>query len=187
MSCSFASQFAVGIMSALSALFAAGPTIAHAQGAAAQGNSAGPPSVSVLPYPDPVFKGVIGRTTADSKSDFPQPVKAPTGAPNILVILTDDVGFGASSTFGGPVPTPTLEALAAQGLKYNAVQHDRALLADPRSVDHRARSAHGAHRHHHGAQPRLSRLRFPDAEERRHRRRDSSRQRLQHRLVRQEP
>src|SRR5208283_3722370 len=51
---------------------------------------------------------------------LPQPVSAPEGAPNILLILTDDVGFGASSAFGGPVPTPTLEALAADGLKYNA-------------------------------------------------------------------
>jgi hypothetical protein len=120
MSRSIASQFAVGIISALGAMFAADPPIALAQGAMAQDSNAGPPNVSVLPYPDPVFKGVIGRTTADSKPDFPQPVKAPEGAPNILVILTDDVGFGASSTFGGPVPTPTLDALAAQGLKYNA-------------------------------------------------------------------
>jgi len=87
--------------------------------AVAQGANAGPPDVSVLPSPPPPFKGVIGRTTADSKSDFPQPVKAPKGAPNVLLILTDDVGFGASSAFGGPVPTPTLESLAARGLKYN--------------------------------------------------------------------
>src|SRR5271166_5102128 len=112
---SIAGQLAAGIISALSATFAAAPAIAFAHAAASQSGSAGPPTVSVLPYPDPQFKGVIGRTTADSKPDFPQPVKAPEGAPNILVILTDDVGFGASSTFGGPVPTPTLEALAANG------------------------------------------------------------------------
>jgi hypothetical protein len=69
-------------------------TIALAQGTMAQTGNAEPPNVSVLPYPDPQFKGVIGRTTADSKPDFPQPVKAPEGAPNIVVILTDDVGFG---------------------------------------------------------------------------------------------
>jgi hypothetical protein len=89
------------------------------QVAAADDKPAGPPSVSVLPFPDPVFKGKIGRTTADSKPDFPQPIQPPAGAPNILLILTDDVGFGASSAFGGPIPTPTLEALAAKGLKYN--------------------------------------------------------------------
>src|ERR1700744_6304361 len=74
---------------------------------------------AVLPYPAPDFHGVIGRTTADSKPDFPQPVQAPKGAPNVLLIVTDDVGFGAASTFGGPIPTPTLDALAARGLKYN--------------------------------------------------------------------
>src|SRR5262245_29475308 len=49
----------------------------------------------------------------------PAPQPAP-GAPNVLLVLTDDVGFGASSTFGGPVPTPTFDALAADGLRYNA-------------------------------------------------------------------
>jgi arylsulfatase A-like enzyme len=141
---SFSSQFAVGIISALSALFAAGPTMALAQGAMAQTGSAGPPNVSVLPYPDPVFKGIIGRTTADSKSDFPQPVRAPEGAPNILVILTDDVGFGASSTFGGPVPTPTLEALAARGLKYNAFS-TTALCSPTRAALITGRDQHTVH------------------------------------------
>ena len=105
---------------------------------------AGPPNVSVLPYPDPQFKGVIGRTTADSKPDFPQPVKAPEGAPNILVILTDDVGFGASSTFGGPVPTPTLEALAANGVKYNEF-NTTALCSPTRAALITGRDQHTVH------------------------------------------
>jgi arylsulfatase len=63
----------------------------------------------VLPRPEQPFKGHIGRTAQDSTPDFPQEVKAPKGAPNILLILTDDVGFAASSTFGGPVPTPTMD------------------------------------------------------------------------------
>ena len=99
---------------------------------------------SVLPYPDPQFKGVIGRTTADSKSDFPQPVKAPEGAPNILVILTDDVGFGASSAFGGPVPTPTLDALAANGVKYNAFS-TTALCSPTRAALITGRDQHTVH------------------------------------------
>jgi arylsulfatase len=53
------------------------------------------------------------------KSAWPTPVRPPSGAPNVLVILTDDVGYGASSTFGGPVPTPTMDRLAAQGLRFN--------------------------------------------------------------------
>jgi arylsulfatase len=114
---------------------------ALAQGAATK---AGPPNVSILPYPDPVFKGVIGRTTEDSKSDFPQPVKAPEGAPNILVILTDDVGFGASSTFGGPVPTRTLDALAADGLRYNAF-NTTALCSPTRAALITGRDQHKVH------------------------------------------
>lgn len=61
-----------------------------------------------------------GATIAESPPpSFPQPAKAPAGAPNILVIMTDDVGFGSASGFGGPIPTPTFDALAAQGLRYN--------------------------------------------------------------------
>lgn len=60
-----------------------------------------------------------GRTLAESSPPvWPKPVKAPEGAPNILVIMTDDVGFGAASTFGGAIPTPTFDALANQGLRY---------------------------------------------------------------------
>lgn len=72
-----------------------------------------------LPYPDPEFKGKIGTTFEDSQADFPQPLKAPDGAPNVILILLDDVGFGQAGTFGGSVPTPNLDALAAEGLRYN--------------------------------------------------------------------
>jgi len=72
----------------------------------------------VLPRPEAPFKGKIGRTTKDSKPDFPKEVQAPKGAPNILLIMTDDVGFGAASPFGGPIPTPTFERLAQAGLRY---------------------------------------------------------------------
>src|SRR5262245_16383692 len=74
---------------------------------------------TVLPPPSPPFQGRIGLRASDSRSDFPQPVHAPKGAPNILLVLLDDVGFGASSTFGGPCSTPTLETLARNGLRYN--------------------------------------------------------------------
>ena len=66
----------------------------------------------VLPRLEQPFAGKIGRTPKDSTPDFPKDVQAPKGAPNILLILTDDVGFGASSTFGGPFPTPTMDRLA---------------------------------------------------------------------------
>ena len=102
-----------------------------------------PPSPT-LPYPDPPFRGAIGRTTADSKSDFPQPVQAPKGAPNVLLIMTDDVGFGASSTFGGPIPTPTFDKLAARGLKYNRF-HTTALCSPTRAALITGRNHHNNH------------------------------------------
>jgi Sulfatase len=62
---------------------------------------------------------VDGRTPAEyGPPSWPAQATPPATAPNVLVILTDDVGFGASSTFGGPVPTPTFDALAARGLRY---------------------------------------------------------------------
>ena len=67
------------------------------------------PTQEVLPKPEPPFRGKIARTVKDSIPDFPKEVQAPKGAPNVLLILTDDVGFGASSTFGGPCPTPTFD------------------------------------------------------------------------------
>ena len=87
----------------------------------------------VLPRPEPPFKGHIGPTLQDSTLDFPQEVKAPKNAPNILLILTDDVGFGATSTFGGPIPTPTFERLATNGLRYTAF-HTTALCSPTRSA-----------------------------------------------------
>ena len=87
----------------------------------------------VLPYPQPPFKGHIGRTAKDSTQDFPKDVRAPKGAPNILLILTDDVGFGASTTFGGPIPTPTMDRLAKNGLRYTQF-HTTALSSPTRAA-----------------------------------------------------
>ncbi len=97
----------------------------------------------VLPRPEQAFKGHIGRTVGDSTKDFPQEVKAPKGAPNILLILTDDVGFGASSTFGGPVPTPTMDRLANEGLRYTGF-HTTALCSPTRAALLTGRNHHSA-------------------------------------------
>jgi Sulfatase len=91
------------------------------------------PSPAVLPQPEPPFQGRIGRTLKESTPDFPREVQAPKGAPNVLLIMTDDVGFGASSTFGGPIPTPTLDRLAANGLRYNRF-HTTALCSPTRAA-----------------------------------------------------
>jgi arylsulfatase len=87
----------------------------------------------VLPQPEAPFKGTIGRTTKDSTPDFPKGIEAPQGAPNVLLILTDDVGFGASSTFGGPIQTPNFQRLADSGLRYNQF-HTTALCSPTRAA-----------------------------------------------------
>jgi arylsulfatase A-like enzyme len=86
-----------------------------------------------LPRAEPPFRGTIGRTTRESKPDFPAEAQAPKGAPNILLIMTDDVGFAASSPFGGAIPTPTFERLANNGLRYNAF-HTTALCSPTRAA-----------------------------------------------------
>jgi arylsulfatase A-like enzyme len=86
-----------------------------------------------LPQPDPAFKGKIGETYKDSTPNFPTPFKAAKGSPNVLLILLDDVGFGMCSTYGGPVPTPHLDKLASNGLKYNRF-HTTALCSPTRGA-----------------------------------------------------
>jgi len=97
----------------------------------------------VLPRPEQPFGGKIGRTPKDSTPDFPKSIEAPKGAPNVLVILTDDVGFGASSTFGGPIPTPTMDRLAKNGLRYNTF-HTTALCSPTRAALLSGRNHHSA-------------------------------------------
>src|SRR5512137_338484 len=98
----------------------------------------------VLPVPPAPFKGQIGLSVKDSKSDFPQPIQAPKGAPNVVLILLDDVGFGASSTFGGPVQTPTLERLARSGLRYTQF-HTAAICSPTRAALLTGRNHHTVH------------------------------------------
>ncbi len=86
-----------------------------------------------LPRPDPEFQGKIGTTYKDSTPSYPQPVKAPPGSPNVLLILLDDVGFGMCSTFGGPASTPHLQQLADNGLKYTRF-HTTALCSPTRGA-----------------------------------------------------
>ncbi|ARR52576.1 arylsulfatase [Rhizorhabdus wittichii DC-6] len=70
--------------------------------------------------PEPISSPAVspGRIAADTSPSWPRSPEAPAGAPNVILILTDDVGYGASSTYGGPVPTPNFDALAQRGLKY---------------------------------------------------------------------
>lgn len=74
---------------------------------------------SKLPMPLSPFTGKIGKTYKVSTAAWQSPPKAPAGAPNVVIILLDDVGFGQSSAFGGLVPMPNLDKLASEGLRFN--------------------------------------------------------------------
>jgi arylsulfatase len=123
-----------GVISvALAALFMAGrvsPPVGAQQRSAAVApapqttGTPGSPSATTtisgeqLPPPPEKFGGVIGRNAAQSRPYWPARVVPPKGAPNVLLIMTDDTGFGVSSTFGGVIPSPNLDRIANNGLRY---------------------------------------------------------------------
>jgi arylsulfatase A-like enzyme len=86
-----------------------------------------------LPPPPPVFGGTIGLDAAQSKPYWPPNVVPPKSAPNVLLIMTDDAGYGVSGTFGGVIPTPTLDRLAKMGLRYTQF-HSTALCSPTRAA-----------------------------------------------------
>lgn len=106
---------------------------------------AAPPGLdrTKLPIPDPVFKGKLGKTIDKCQPDWGliSDVKPPEGAPNVLLVLVDDAGFGNPSTFGGPVNTPNYTKLAEEGLRYN--RHHVVALCSP------TRAALLSSRNHH--------------------------------------
>jgi arylsulfatase A-like enzyme len=123
-----------GIFAAL--LVACSPEPAAAQQA---GGAPGSPSATTtlsgeqLPPAPQRFEGKIERNAAQSKPFWPARVVPPKGAPNILLIMTDDTGFGAPSTFGGVVPTPNLDRIARDGLRYTNF-HSTALCSPTRAA-----------------------------------------------------
>ena len=97
----------------------------------------------VLPTAPPPFSGHIGRTYKDSTPDLIPIIKAPDGAPNVLIILIDDCGFGQWGTFGGQIPTPNLDRLAQAGLRYTRY-HTTALCSPTRAALLTGRNHHSA-------------------------------------------
>ena len=93
---------------------------------------------AVLPIPDRPHVGLVTYDAKDPATSYPpiEPLRPPAGAPNVLVVLIDDVGFGASSAFGGPIATPNAERLAANGLKYNRFHTTGPLCRDAVSCWH---------------------------------------------------
>ena len=96
-----------------------------------------------LPPPDPQFGGVIKEKASESKAWWPPRVVPPKGAPNVLLIMTDDQGFGAPSTFGGVIPTPAMDRIAAQGLRYTNF-HSTSLCSPTRAAIITGRNHHSA-------------------------------------------
>ena len=116
-----------------------GTAVLTAPGAALAQQAPGSPSATIaidgkqLPPPPQKFEGTIGRTTADSKPYWPARVVPPKGAPNVLLIMTDDSGYGVPSTFGGVIPTPGLDRIAKAGLRYTNF-HSTALSSPTRAA-----------------------------------------------------
>ena len=96
-----------------------------------------------LPPPDPKFGGVIKQDALSSKAWWAPRIVPPKGAPNVLLIITDDAGFGVPSTFGGVIPTPTMERIAQEGLRYNRV-FSTALCSPTRAALITGRNHHSA-------------------------------------------
>jgi len=96
-----------------------------------------------LPPPDPKFSGVIKESARDSKPWWPPTVVPPKSAPNVLLIMTDDAGYGVASTFGGVIPTPAMDRIAKMGLRYTQF-HSTALCSPTRAALITGRNHHSA-------------------------------------------
>lgn len=98
---------------------------------------------SVLPAPRAPFNGQIAENVMDAKPGTDRTLRAPAGAPNVLLFLSDDVGFAMSSTFGGPVPTPNFDRLAQAGQRYNRF-HTTGICSPTRAALLTGRNHHNA-------------------------------------------
>lgn len=96
-----------------------------------------------LPAPDPAFGGVIKNIASESKPWWAPRIVPPAGAPNVLLIMTDDSGYGVPSTFGGVIPTPALDRVAKNGLRYTQM-HSTALCSPTRAAIITGRNHHSA-------------------------------------------
>jgi len=96
-----------------------------------------------LPAPDPKFGGVIKDNALQSKQWWAPRIVPPKQAPNVLLIMTDDSGFGVPSTYGGVIPTPNMERIAKAGLKYTQF-HSTALCSPTRAALITGRNHHSS-------------------------------------------
>ena len=120
--------------------------IATGRGAASDRDAGAPDATTTvdgryLPNPPAPFGGVINLGAKDSKPYWPPTVVPPKGAPNVLLIMTDDQGYGVSGTFGGVIPTPTMDRIAQMGLRYTQF-HSTALCSPSRAAIITGRNHH---------------------------------------------
>jgi arylsulfatase len=122
------------------------PGVTAPQASAPSGSPSATTSIDStrLPPAAPKFGGVLRPKEEESKAWWPPQIRPPKGAPNVLLIMTDDVGFGAPSTFGGVIPTPTLDRIAKAGLRYTAF-HSTALCSPTRAALITGRNHHSVH------------------------------------------
>ncbi len=138
---------ALGVSALTLALLAGAPAAAQEiTGVAGSPSATTTLSGKQLPPPDPAFGGVIKEKASESTPWWPPRVVPPKGAPNVLLIMTDDQGFGAPSTFGGVIPTPSMDRIAKGWAALHELPFDVAVLTD-------------AGGDHHGPQPSLGWLR----------------------------
>src|SRR5271169_731309 len=142
----FLSTAKAALVTAFSGSWLSGKAKAQASGSApsvsAEGvisGSPGSPSATVsiegryLPPTPPTFGGIINLAAPDSTPWWPPKIVPPQGAPNVLLIMTDDAGFGVAGTFGGVIPTPALDRIANAGLRYTQF-HSTALCSPTRAA-----------------------------------------------------
>jgi arylsulfatase A-like enzyme len=98
---------------------------------------------TVLPIPDPVYEPITELDARNAEAPPPLSIKAPVGAPNVVIVLIDDIGFGAANTFGGAIHTPTLDQLAQEGLRFTQF-HTTALCSPTRMAILTGRNHHSA-------------------------------------------
>ncbi|MGR8932989.1 MAG: arylsulfatase [Gammaproteobacteria bacterium] len=143
-------RLSIWAVPALLAAIAAGPCAAKQNTAGIQTTGApGSPSATTtisgvqLPPPLQAFKGKIAETAQKSQPYWPARVVPPKGAPNVLLIMTDDAGYGVAGTFGGVIPTPALDRIANNGLRYTNF-HSTALCSPTRAALITGRNHHSA-------------------------------------------
>src|SRR5216110_428689 len=140
-----AKQILIGGMLAAAVMAAASHARAQIQTTGTPGSPSATTTISgkQLPPPDPKFGGVIKNDALQSKPWWAPRVVPPKQAPNVLLIMTDDSGFGVPSTFGGVIPTPTMDRIAKAGLRYNNI-HSTALCSPTRAALITGRNHHSA-------------------------------------------